>query len=269
MKEKYFRNLFFFLLIMYTSSIQAQEVLKGTIEADSLTEGSVHVINITKQTGTLNSASGSFEIRINKNDTLWFTSVQYEKEEVVIDESIFQKKFIEVKLREVNIILEDVNISNISLSGNLNSDIGILETFALKSPKLSAKEINKTKFYTDIPSSSLYPDNLAFEQNRISDGKEIFDLKISLDLIGDLFRKKNTLDENNNYEVISKNIRDQFNSDFFKTTLGIEEEEIMDFIVYLNEEVNDPQLLLSSKSLPLTELLISHSFLYKVRRAGG
>ncbi|MCM4160036.1 hypothetical protein DHB64_09055 [Antarcticibacterium sp. W02-3] len=120
---------YLFLLVICPYFLNAQDLLRGTIVADSLMEASVHIINITQQTGTVNSASGSFELRVKENDTLWFTSLQYKKEEVIISAEIFQQKFFRIKLKEAINELSEVNISNINLTGNVETDLGNIPVF--------------------------------------------------------------------------------------------------------------------------------------------
>lgn len=257
--------------MFYTLSYaQDEKLLRGEIIADSLQDASVHIVNITRSTGTLNSASGTFEIKVEVNDTLWFTSVQYEKAEIVVTEDLLQKEKISVKLQEVLIPLAEVNISNLKLTGNLRTDSEGMEIIALLPPELDKRELKNFNFYTEIPSSSLSPENWSYEQNRIGEGKEIFDLNISLDLISGLFKKKPG--NSNSGEILSakiQKIRQQFDDDFFLDILGIEQNYIVDFLFYLDEEIERSRFSIPSNSLTLTELLMVQSNTYKARRAGG
>lgn len=266
------RNSFLLLLVLifhtYSYSQEGQ-LLRGEILANSPQDASIHIINISQQTGTVNSASGGFEISAKKNDTLWFTSVQYEKAQLIVTEAILQKNFISVALKEMIIVLDEVNLSNIQLTGNLQTDTGNLKISALNPPKLDTRGINNFQIYTEIPASSISPENWAYEQNRIGEGKEIFDLNISLDLIAGLLKKKHKNIKNSDIlSSESRQIRDQFNDEFFVTTLGIEQEFIMDFLFYLNEEIQNSGRLTSLNSLAFTELLIVHSKSYKRLRKG-
>lgn len=45
-------------------------LLKGKINADSLHDSSVHIINITQKTGTVNTSAGKFEIVVKENDVI-------------------------------------------------------------------------------------------------------------------------------------------------------------------------------------------------------
>ncbi|UJH91093.1 hypothetical protein LZ575_20970 [Antarcticibacterium sp. 1MA-6-2] len=74
------RNFPLFLFLFFSIYCQSQVVnLSGKVFADSLEESTLHIINISRGTGTLNTATGSFLIEVQENDTLWFSSVQYEK----------------------------------------------------------------------------------------------------------------------------------------------------------------------------------------------
>lgn len=168
---------------MCTNFVQAQEVLKGHIEADSLLEASVHIINITRHTGTVNSASGSFEIRVNENDTLWFTSLQYEKMEVIVSAEIFQKKFLKIKLKEAINELPEVNVSNISLTGNLETDITKMPVFnkfnlgvPLRTKPLPTPEERRLYSASNSGTLGFVIYALTGELNRLKKEKEISEL---------------------------------------------------------------------------------------------
>lgn len=85
--------------------------MKGKIIADSLGIPTVHIINYTAQTGTINSSSESFQILVKENDVLWFTSVQYKKVEIEVSAEIINSGYQEVALKEEVNELEEVNIT--------------------------------------------------------------------------------------------------------------------------------------------------------------
>lgn len=125
------KSFFLFLGFCFTIGCSAQTnlLLRGKVVVDSLQDSSIHIINISQQTGTVNSASGSFEIKVKEKDTLWFTSVQYEKEEIIITAKILKERWLQVQLKEAVNELAVVNISNIKLTGNLEQDLEELPVF--------------------------------------------------------------------------------------------------------------------------------------------
>lgn len=104
-------------------------MLKGQIKADSLNEALINIVNFSQKTGTTNSASGAFVIKVREQDTLIFSSVQYEVVEVIISAEIIQKEFLEVRLVEKFNQLTEVHLSDINLSGNLGKDVAEMKIF--------------------------------------------------------------------------------------------------------------------------------------------
>ncbi|MCF4102407.1 carboxypeptidase-like regulatory domain-containing protein [Gillisia sp. M10.2A] len=97
---------------------------------DSLENSTIHIINKTQSKGTVNNELGEFTLLVQKGDTLLFSSVQYELLQVVITTKIMESKLLKVNLREIVNELEEVKISNITLSGNMAQDINGMKVYA-------------------------------------------------------------------------------------------------------------------------------------------
>ena len=107
--------------------IQGQEAIQltGKITNDSIDHEYLHVLNLTLQKGTITNEKGVFRIPVREQDTLYISAVQFKPKEVVITSEIIAKNFLELEL-ETNVTeLEDVNISDIDLSGRLGDDMNI------------------------------------------------------------------------------------------------------------------------------------------------
>lgn len=107
--------------------IQGQEAIQltGKITNDSIDHEYLHVLNLTLQKGTITNDKGVFRIPVREQDTLYISAVQFKPKEVVITSEIIAKNFLELEL-ETNVTeLEDVNISDIDLSGRLGDDMNI------------------------------------------------------------------------------------------------------------------------------------------------
>ncbi|WZL89714.1 hypothetical protein VS868_02950 [Salinimicrobium sp. 3283s] len=107
---------------------QEKSLLKGKILTQDGEISSINIINLTSEFGTTNKADGRFEIEVSLNDTLLFSSVQYEPIEIVVTEEVSKRAFLTVLLDEKIDELGEVNISNISLSGNLATDLQNIPT---------------------------------------------------------------------------------------------------------------------------------------------
>ncbi|MGB8705590.1 MAG: carboxypeptidase-like regulatory domain-containing protein, partial [Gillisia sp.] len=97
-----FNKLFLLLFFVGISSAFAQETiqLKGKIIADSIQGSSINIVNLSNFSGTTNASDGSFEIKASVNDTLFFSSVQFKKKQVIVSPEIFGKGFLEIQLEE-------------------------------------------------------------------------------------------------------------------------------------------------------------------------
>ncbi|RXG24836.1 peptidase associated/transthyretin-like domain-containing protein [Leeuwenhoekiella aequorea] len=107
--------------------IQGQEAIQltGKITNDSIDHEYLHVLNLTLQKGTITNEKGVFRIPVREQDTLYISAVQFKPKEVVITSEIIAKNFLKLEL-ETNVTeLEDVNISDIDLSGRLGDDMNI------------------------------------------------------------------------------------------------------------------------------------------------
>lgn len=117
------------LFVSFAVDAQQRKTLKGKIVADSLNGTAINIVNLSSKTGTTNDSAGNFEIEVQPADTLFFSSIQYDLKEIIISEKMLINSILNVHLVHRVNQLEEVNISNISLSGNLNNDLAGIEVF--------------------------------------------------------------------------------------------------------------------------------------------
>lgn len=152
-----------FLFLYFSASGQERKLLTGKIVTQDQEFSFINIINLSSKTGTTNNKSGEFEISVAKNDTLLFSSVQYERREIVITREIFEKSFLIVLLMEKLDELKEVSISNINLTGNLLKDLEFIPTLTQADlgfpmsdqPKPTSIE-RKLKTASNVSTSSKY-----------------------------------------------------------------------------------------------------------------
>ncbi|HSP41220.1 MAG TPA: hypothetical protein VLN46_07285 [Gillisia sp.] len=254
------------VIILSSSPVLSQNniSLKGRIIADSLQGSSVHIINLTQKTGTVNSKTGDFEISVRENDVLLFSSIEFEKKEIIITPKILNNAFLKVDLALAVNELDDVNLSNITLTGNINTDLENIETVK-GLPLISAANFMNARFKSDFTDPLRAPENLAFQQNNILQETQmdiIGAARLISDLLGIKKPRKTILPAGYN-DPMSIQIRNLFSDDFFITSLNIKEEKIRDFLFYLDDQEINRQLLRNENRMALIELLIDHSEKYK------
>lgn len=257
------------LFLSQSSFSQDKIFLKGRIVADSLDASSVHIINTTRQTGTVNSSRGTFEIEVEENDLLLFSSIQYENEEILITSDILEEKFLQVILKEDINELAVVNLSNVKLTGNLNTDIGNLEIVKDLPLNINFGDIKNTRFEADINDPQAAPDNLALRQYEMSTGGSL-NILGGLGLLGDLVGIKEKAEKpkyTGRPVPNSTQIRKLFDDDFFESSLGIKKEMIGDFIFFLDDTALSAEIYKEENQLALIEFLFDQSKKYKALRA--
>jgi len=253
------------LLLFTVSPLFAQEntQLKGTVSAPFLEEASIHIINSTQKTGTLNSDSGSFQILVKENDELLFSSIQYENLTVRITLEIIERGTLAISLEEDLYVLDEVNISNIGLTGNINADIAQIQIVRNMPVNLNFGDIKNMRFDSDINDPQSAPLNLALGQTSgATPGVNVlgvfFDLIIP-NIIGGRDRVEPKFELHG--EVTSE-LRKLFQDDFFTETLRVEKDYINDFIYYVDDNGLRDILRKPDNQLALIEFLIEQSKIY-------
>lgn len=149
----------FFFIIFGGSSLYAQDdkviMLDGVVLNDSIETSYLHIINLNMLKGTITNNGGEFTIPVRLNDTLYVSAVQFKHKYISITQEIYERKTLSFYLEEEVSELDEVNISNIELSGRLGDDFKIPEVIDpvdpasempfYKGPKLTQEE---RKLYT-------------------------------------------------------------------------------------------------------------------------
>lgn len=89
----------------------------------------VHVINLNQVYGTVTESDGSFTISAAVNDTLFFSYLGFKSIRVRVTNDWFKYGDIKVKMTELSIALEEVQLNNIQLTGYLEVDAKIIPVY--------------------------------------------------------------------------------------------------------------------------------------------
>lgn len=230
------KYIFLAFLFLFSSLAFCQEVtiLKGKISADSLDGSSINIVNLTKETGTTNQASGEFEMKVSEMDTLIFSSLQFETLEIVITPEILKEDFLNVELIGKLNELDEVIISNVKLTGNLAYDLNQIKTY------------NQADFGFPLK-KSMTPLERQMHRTRSTAMSWAFN---SLN---------GTLDKLEKYEKIEKLksvVQEGMKAVpllFFIEDLGIPEEHVINFVYYCAENPNFHIFLKPERGLELIE----------------
>ncbi len=223
--------------------------MQGKILTPEEEISAINIINLTSERGTTNNKSGGFEIEVAVNDTLLFSSVQYELREIVVTKEVLKKAFLTVLLVEKIDELNEVSISDIDLSGNLATDIENIPTLTQADlgfpmndfPRPTSIE-RKLKTASNVSTSSRYnpPGNL----------------NVSLDgIINSINGKTAMLQKAAANEDLSQTVDAGVAAlplSFF-TDLDIPEDRIRDFVYFCAEDRRFYSLLPEAKRFELVE----------------
>lgn len=137
LRKKHAIAVILFFACLTVRSQKLSENLDGKVKGKSSHIPDVHVINKTSKKATISNASGYFSIPAKPNDTILFSSVQFEKFELIVNAEILEGGIIEIALNEVMIELEEVLVTPYNLTGDLHKDIQFLKM----EPEVSASTL--------------------------------------------------------------------------------------------------------------------------------
>jgi len=243
---------FIMLLLFVDNELFSQEVklLEGQIIADTIFPANIHIVNLDLEQGTTSNTSGAFKIYVEVGNRLLFSSVQFENKEIVISQTDVDSGKIKVKLFPARNELDEVQISDLKLSGYLDSDLSKIkyfdrEKYGIPYPK---KQLSQTQ-------RRLYTAN----QNITSRWQYIGVLLggVSLDVImNDINGRTKFLKKLNQQDKLQLRVQSGITGlgkDFFIRELGIPENEIENFVYYTARYPEFQEIIESTNRLDLIE----------------
>lgn len=116
---------FLVLFLLMSCVLMSQEtvLLRGQILNDSIERASLTVVNVSLKKGAITNADGIFEIPAHVDDTIHISAVQYESRQFVVTQKMYDRKRMSLYLVPKINQLDEVEISNVNLTGDLRRDI--------------------------------------------------------------------------------------------------------------------------------------------------
>ncbi|MFT7627071.1 MAG: hypothetical protein ACI9OS_000716 [Ulvibacter sp.] len=209
------------ILIFSLKGIAQSQVLHGKVTNERDKEG-IHILNTTSRFNAITNENGNFSIRVNREDTLVFSSVTYVTEKVIISEEINEKGILTIRLSELVNQLDEV-ILGPNLSGNIATDIQNIKT----KKKLNFDDVGIPGFKEE-GEEKIVPVAIAF-----------FPLNVNLEAIykhwtgyyRKLKIKREWEGQNNSVALIIHH----YSEEFFKEAYGIPENRVYDFVLFCIE----------------------------------
>ncbi len=240
-----------FVVMGYT-----QEVIsfRGAVVVDSLHREAIHIINQTQNLGTVSDPSGYFEIKARIGDTLRFSSVQYRVKQYVVSAKDLASDIVKIALEVAVNELDEVIVSQYSLSGDVEKDLQKIPTYTENLPFWNAAELKRLGVGT-------FDDAQSDVQNLVLGGNR-YQAQVSLDLtllmrsISRIFKKKKS-------PVAPIKKTDFFDEKFIVQYLDIPETEFYNFLDHVEAQSYASEILQSEDALKILGFLIAEVQVFK------
>lgn len=232
--------LWFSLLLPILVFGQERKLIKGQLLYKNTKVVAANVVNNSAQTNTITDDNGEFEIEMAEGDNIIFSSVQYQIRAVKITSEILAKNRLVVSINE--------NINELKEVVVTTEDI---EKF------LDLKEEEFKGFDYDTDKSSRL-ENRAVRDRVISNGIDFINIA---KLIAKVFSNK-TIEEQLSMKP-SEILPLVFEDTFFEKDLDLPQEQVIGFLMYIDEQMKTGVLLKQNKQFQLIDYLINKSLEYK------
>ena len=218
--------------------------IRGKVLYKNINVVSANVVNNTSGQATITNEDGEFEMKVRLNDRLVFSSVQYEIRSTTIDKDILQKSRLVIDVNEKVTVLDEVVVGPENTEKFLDlkeEEFKRIDYMADKSTRLKDEILKAGTFNNGLNFINLYK-AIAKSNNK----DELSDKSIS----------------NLNYKP-SDLIREVYDDSFFLTSLGINKEDISEFLLYCDDKFPSKVLFKKSNEFQLLDFLIKQSDKFK------
>lgn len=243
------------LLISFLSLGQQNSWLKGQIIVNALELEAINIVNLTKEIGAISGKFGYFEIPADPGDVVVFSSVQFKLKKLQITEEQLRSEHYKVFLEpEVN-TLDEVHVSQYSLTGDIQKDLDDIPTYEKNLPFWNAEQLKQMGVAR--PNDAQSP----VENTVLKTGNE--GAGVSIDLIGfiqvvsGIFKKKSKEDSS---EIP---LNQYYKEEFFIKELNIPETEFYNFMDFLDQETEIQTILSTRDGLKILEYLMFQSKVFR------
>lgn len=247
-------NLFTFLLLTISAFSQEKtNKIQGKIYSSDNVVPNVHVYNITKKIGAISNDLGEFELRVSLNDTLYISSLQFEKVKTIVTIKNMEAKQVFIELMPLVYKLDEVFLRH--LTGDLNFDMRNkpLDTIPKHNFVIKANDFSKV-----LPYDSYSVDKRPNAQE-ITDpiGKPGGGASLPDKRYQQLLKLKRELAQKKEFP---ETIKKELGIDYFTANLNIKKENINHFLSYC--EYRDHNIIFkyyNNKVLEVIEILNEES----------
>ena len=248
------RLLIITLLFSAIGFTQQTTELKGKILVETLDINAIHILNKTKNIGTVNDQNGYFRIWADPDDVIVFSSVQFAVKEHIVTKRDLESESFEIRLQPLVNQLDEVIVSSHSLSGAIEKDLLDIPTYTQQLPFWNASEL-KAMGVSGFKDAQSPVQNLALQNSNTNVAGASVDLKLLVESISSIFSRSK------NPDVKIENT-DFFDRKIIIEQLDIPENQYYNFIDFINEQPNASIVLNTKDELKILEFLIDQRDLF-------
>lgn len=248
-----------FLIQNITAQIDNRVFVAGEVIVPLDGEASqIEVINQNSKEGTVTNQYGQFGISVREGDRLRFKAIQYQNFTVIIDENIVKNKKFTIKINDEINTLDEVIVKPYDLEGNIEVDARKVKTEFYAAPE-SEEVINEYEGEQPYVRSQTITENYTTEQRFIKNGLNI------ANIFREILSSKEVSEDQTLPKDVDVMVRKMYKDSFFKENLDIEQENINQFIFFVEDKGLTKSMLQKGNELNLIEFLIKKSEEFKAQ----
>ncbi|MEL4307848.1 carboxypeptidase-like regulatory domain-containing protein [Joostella sp. CR20] len=233
------KQLFFLLLILSPLFVLSQEntvLLKGKVMYHNTSVSNENVINVTTEKATITNKDGEFEITVKKGDKLAFTAMNYEFKTVEITDEILENNRLVVEVNEKITELDQVVVTPEDRAEYI---------------RLKNEEFKQYAYETDQATPTV---NYAIpvSQRGMVNGLNFVNIYKAL-------FKSHKDKEETKIILPSQVLRQVYDDEFFVMDLNIPQDQIDEFLFYVDDKLPSQTLMQRSHEFELIDFLVDES----------
>jgi len=230
----------------------------------------IQLYNVSAQKGTITDADGNFQLEMALNDRVLVSALQFQSFTVIIDEGVIAQKSVKIYMNPAVNQLDEVIVRPHDLSGNITVDVNRISTVDIDRGFDSSYENLelKSQFLPDRQTS--IQENYALAaynngQNQL--GGNVLGL-VGL-AVATIFSKNKKIKINPvkhlDSRIYGKALRDRFPRHYITKTFKIADENVEDFLYYVEESGMETTLFKPENELLLLDYILAKSIEYKAK----
>ncbi|TXD52920.1 MULTISPECIES: carboxypeptidase-like regulatory domain-containing protein [unclassified Polaribacter] len=234
--------LFAVFFSMIAAGQEKRKTISGYVFIHKSVVSDVHIVNKTAKQGTITNDLGFFEIPVFSGDTLAFSHLNLEIQEITVTQKMVSDTTIEIDLEERTYALDEITLEK-------PRSIFYIDPEIMPPPTVNATTLN-----LPYANTKAKKDYAIF---KIKSGG-VVDLDNLINALNGTHKRRKELQKFTLEDTALSKIRKQYTDDFFITDLHIKQENIHQFLNYCHKR-NIIYHFNKNEHLQLTRILMTQS----------